>query len=106
MKVIPNSPSRVGVSSEPKRTSMAETTFPSIIQASVRLSLLTQSTRPVRQRGSGSANGRVVGGYSSCRVGGLVRAVNASQVACVTRPSAGRPCRFWKADTDAVVTDP
>ncbi len=101
-----NTPSRVGVFSEPKRTSIVETTLPSIIQARVRLSLLMHMTRPVMQRGSGAATSLTVGGRSSSAVGFLLELWIFFQVLSSTPPVASRPFFDWKDFTAAVVFEP
>jgi hypothetical protein len=67
-----NAPSRVGVSAEPKRTSVEYWALPSITQVSRSVRLSTQIARPVRHRSSSPAwavGGLVLGGVV---VGGLV----------------------------------
>ncbi|GGX38397.1 hypothetical protein GCM10010353_62320 [Streptomyces chryseus] len=101
-----NVPSRVGVYCEPNRTSMAETTRPSIIQDSVRLVLLMHRTRPVMQRGSGAATGAAVGGRSSALVGSRVMPTSLPQVTVSVVPVRGRARLPWNDDTAAAVTEP
>ncbi len=96
----------MGVFSEPKRTSIVETTLPSIIQARVRLSLLMHITRPCMQRGSGASTSLTVGGRSSSAVGFLLAPWIFFQVASSTPPVAVRPFFDWKVLTAAVVFEP
>src|SRR5687767_13546142 len=57
-----NSPSRVGVYDEPKRTAIVRRTFPSTTQRIVLLDLSTHIARPVWQRESSGASVEVLPG--------------------------------------------
>jgi hypothetical protein len=91
-----NTPSRVGVPFEPKRTAIVDTVRPSIIQRSVLLVLSMHSTRPVVQRGSGGSAGWPPMRYRSQVPGSRVMPRSRCQVTVSVCPVRGSPRLPWK----------